>query len=91
MMRNIKQNLALTFIYNLIGIPIPAGVLLPDVPPRLSPMLAHAAMRLSAVSVVSNPPQLRRIRLVSATIPERLPNKADAFGEVAVAGEVFGA
>jgi cation transport ATPase len=91
MMRNIKQNLALTFIYNLIGIPIPAGSSYPTFGPLLSPMLASAAMSLSSVSVVSNAPQLRHIRLLSATKPERPPNKADAFGEVAVAGEVFGA
>jgi two-component system response regulator HydG len=60
MMRNINQNLALTFVYNLIGIPIPAGVLLPDVRPAAEPMLASAAMSLNSVSGVSNTPSSGR-------------------------------
>ncbi len=62
-MRNIRQNLALAFIYNGIGIPLAAGVLYPAFGLLLSPMIASAAMSLSSVSVVSNALRLRRLRL----------------------------
>lgn len=57
--RTIKQNLFWAFIYNLIGIPIAAGVLYPINGFLLNPMLAGAAMALSSVSVVSNSLRLR--------------------------------
>jgi len=50
----IKQNLFWAFIYNIIGIPIAAGVLFPISGFLLNPMIAGAAMALSSVSVVSN-------------------------------------
>jgi Cu+-exporting ATPase len=62
-MRNIRQNLVFAFVYNVLGIPIAAGVLYPVFGLLLSPMLASAAMSLSSVSVIGNALRLRRIRL----------------------------
>ena len=62
-MRNIKQNLFWAFIYNLLGVPIAAGVLYPFFGLLLSPMLAAAAMSFSSVSVIGNALRLRRVRL----------------------------
>ncbi|HEX6186448.1 MAG TPA: heavy metal translocating P-type ATPase, partial [Pyrinomonadaceae bacterium] len=59
-MRNIKQNLFWAFIYNLLGVPIAAGVLYPFFGLLLSPMLAAAAMSFSSVSVIGNALRLRR-------------------------------
>ena len=58
-MRVMKQNLFWAFIYNVIGIPVAAGVLYPFTGLLLSPILASAAMALSSVSVVSNSLRLR--------------------------------
>ncbi len=60
--RNIVQNLFGAFIYNVIGIPVAAGVLYPALGLRLSPMIAGAAMALSSVTVVANANRLRRYR-----------------------------
>ena len=60
---NIKQNLAFAFLYNLIGIPIAAGVFYPISGWLLSPMLASAAMSFSSVSVIANALRLRRASL----------------------------
>jgi Cu+-exporting ATPase len=62
-MRNIRQNLFLAFVYNVIGIPIAAGVLFPAFGVILSPMIAAAAMSLSSVSVIGNALRLRLVRL----------------------------
>ncbi|MDR1696179.1 MAG: heavy metal translocating P-type ATPase [Endomicrobium sp.] len=58
-MRNIKQNFFWAFIYNIIGIPVAAGVLYGSADILLSPMIAAAAMSFSSVSVVSNALRLR--------------------------------
>jgi Cu+-exporting ATPase len=57
--RNIKQNLAFAFIYNLVGIPVAAGIFYPFFGWVLSPMLASLAMSLSSVSVITNALRLR--------------------------------
>ena len=61
--RTIRQNLFWAFIYNLIGIPVAAGVLFPLWGFRLDPMLAGAAMALSSVSVVTNSLRLKNAKL----------------------------
>jgi Cu+-exporting ATPase len=58
-LRVIRQNLAWAFVYNLICIPVAAGVLYPAFGLRLTPTLAAAAMALSSVSVVANSLRLR--------------------------------
>ena len=62
-MRNIKQNLFFAFVYNLIGVPVAAGVLYPLFGLLLSPMIAAAAMSFSSVSVIGNALRLRRATL----------------------------
>ncbi|MGH7786332.1 MAG: copper-translocating P-type ATPase, partial [Candidatus Binatia bacterium] len=62
-MRNIRQNLVFAFLYNVLGIPIAAGVLYPLFGILLSPMIAAAAMTFSSVSVISNALRLRRAEL----------------------------
>jgi len=59
-MRTMKQNLFWAFAYNVVGIPVAAGLLYPIVGILLSPILASAAMALSSVSVLSNSLRLRR-------------------------------
>jgi Cu+-exporting ATPase len=61
-MRTVKQNLFWAFVYNVIGIPVAAGVLYPFTGLLLSPVLASAAMSLSSISVVANSLRLRRFR-----------------------------
>jgi Cu+-exporting ATPase len=61
-LRTIRQNLFWAFVYNVIGIPIAAGVLYPWTGLLLSPVLASAAMSLSSVSVLANSLRLRRFR-----------------------------
>ncbi|MFI5326186.1 MAG: copper-transporting ATPase, partial [Candidatus Rokuibacteriota bacterium] len=62
-MRNIRQNLAWAFLYNVLGVPVAAGLLYPIAGLLLSPMLASAAMSLSSVSVIANALRLRRVAL----------------------------
>ncbi len=61
--RNIKQNLFWAFFYNIIGIPVAAGLLYLPFGLKLSPMFGSAAMSLSSVCVVSNALRLKRLRL----------------------------
>lgn len=62
-MRNIRQNLFFAFIYNIVGVPIAAGVLFPVLGILLSPMIASAAMTFSSVSVIVNALRLRSLKL----------------------------
>jgi len=59
-MRNIRQNLFWAFVYNMLGVPVAAGVLYPFLGLLLSPMIASAAMSFSSVSVIANALRLRR-------------------------------
>jgi Cu+-exporting ATPase len=61
--RNIRQNLFFAFAYNVLGVPIAAGVLYPVFGLLLSPMIASAAMSFSSVSVIANALRLRRAPL----------------------------
>ncbi len=62
-MRNIKQNLFFAFFYNVLGVPIAAGILYPFFGILLSPMLAALAMSFSSVSVIANALRLKSITL----------------------------
>ncbi len=62
-MGNIKQNLFFAFIYNVMGVPIAAGVLYPFTGLLLNPMIAAAAMSFSSVSVIGNALRLRQVKL----------------------------
>jgi Cu+-exporting ATPase len=62
-MRNIRQNLFFAFVYNVLGVPVAAGVLYPFFGWLLSPMIASAAMTFSSVSVIGNALRLRRVSL----------------------------
>ena len=66
--RTIRQNLFWAFIYNLIGVPIAAGVLYPINGFLLNPMIGGAAMAFSSVSVVTNSLRLRKKRIVSESL-----------------------
>lgn len=62
-MRNIRQNLFFAFVYNMLGVPVAAGLLYPFFGLLLSPMIAAAAMSFSSVSVISNALRLSRVKL----------------------------
>jgi len=62
-MRNIRQNIALAFVYNAVGIPIAAGALYPMFGLLLSPMIAAAAMSLSSICVIGNALRLRIVKI----------------------------
>jgi Cu+-exporting ATPase len=62
-MRNIRQNLFFAFVYNVLGVPIAAGILYPFFGLLLSPMIASAAMTFSSVSVITNALRLRKVEL----------------------------
>ena len=67
-MGNLRQNLFFAFIYNALGIPIAAGLL-------LSPIIAGAAMSLSSVSVIANALRLRSVNLDTAFAPRSNQSK----------------
>lgn len=62
-MKNIRQNLFFAFVYNVLGVPVAAGVLYPFFGVLLSPMIASAAMTFSSVSVIANALRLRKVDL----------------------------
>jgi len=62
-MRNIRQNLFLAFVYNVVGVPVAAGLLYPIFGVLISPMWASAAMTMSSLSVIGNALRLRRVEL----------------------------
>jgi Cu+-exporting ATPase len=62
-MRNIRQNLFFAFVYNVMGVPIAAGILFPFFGILLSPIIASAAMTFSSVSVIANALRLHRLKL----------------------------
>jgi len=62
-LRNIRQNLFLAFIYNIVGVPVAAGALYPFFGLLISPIWASAAMTLSSLSVIGNALRLRRVAL----------------------------
>jgi P-type Cu+ transporter len=64
-LRNVRQNLFFAFVYNMLGVPVAAGVLYPFFGVLLSPMLASAAMSFSSVSVIANALRLRGVRLAT--------------------------
>ena len=66
--RNIRQNLFFAFVYNVLGVPIAAGVLYPVFGLLLSPMIASGAMSVSSVSVILNALRLRRFRIDPAAV-----------------------
>ncbi len=65
-LKNIRQNLIFAFIYNILGVPLAAGLLYPVFGILLSPMIASAAMSLSSVSVIANALRLRKLSLRGA-------------------------
>jgi len=62
-MRNIRQNLFFAFAYNLLGVPVAAGILYPVFGLLLSPIIASAAMTISSISVIANALRLRKLAL----------------------------
>jgi len=62
-MKNIRQNLFFAFVYNVLGVPVAAGILYPWFGLLLSPVLASAAMTFSSVSVIANALRLRHVNL----------------------------
>ena len=70
-MRNVRQNLFFAFVYNLLGVPLAAGVLQPFLGLVLDPMVASLAMSVSSVSVIANALRLKRVVLDPLVSPRR--------------------
>lgn len=83
-MRNIKQNLFWAFFYNILGIPVAAGVLYPAFGIQLSPMIGAAAMSLSSVFVVSNALRLRMFKPKTTVTVEKTEDKKEIKSMVTV-------
>jgi Cu+-exporting ATPase len=66
-MANVRQNLALAFVYNVVALPVAAGALYPLLGHVTSPMLAAAAMSASSLSVIANALRLRGLSLGKAS------------------------
>lgn len=77
--RNIHMNLFWAFFYNVLGIPLAAGVLYPAFQLRLSPMIGSAAMSLSSVCVVTNALRLRFFKRKGALVAEKSAPVLEAF------------
>lgn len=73
--KNIKQNIFWAFFYNVIGIPLAAGILYPSFGLKLSPIVGAAAMSLSSVFVVTNALRLKNFKAITATKKEVAKNK----------------
>ena len=82
--RNIKENLFWAFIYNLIGIPIAAGVFYPIFGWEMNPMIGAAAMSFSSVFVVSNALRLRRFRPFGKSSSKKADATLVANGEIVI-------
>ena len=89
-MRNIRQNLFFAFFYNVLGVPIAAGVLYPFTGILLSPVLASAAMTFSSVSVIANALRLRRVPLVAVRAGLQARLISDEFYGPEVQIEILG-
>ncbi len=76
-LKNIYENLFWAFIYNVIGIPIAAGILIPITGLRLNPMIAAAAMGLSSFFVVSNALRLNLVKIYSTKKDKKFINKKE--------------
>ena len=74
-LRNIHENLFWTFIYNIIGIPLAAGVWIPLFGWKLNPMFGAAAMSLSSFCVVTNALRLNLFRMHDASKDKRIKNE----------------
>lgn len=89
--RTIRQNLFWAFIYNLIGVPVAAGILYPVFGFLLNPMIAGAAMAFSSVSVVGNSLRLKRKKIGAAGTRTRSASADEpAVSKVPAAGEIAG-